>query len=430
MLSLNKKLEKLEEIGETIKVAIVGAGKMGKSLVSQLSLVKGMTPSLVANRSIEKAIKAYTSVGIKEDDILVTNSIDKINEAIEKGSPVVTEYVDLVPKVNLIDTVVDATGVPEVGARLAVNSISNKKNIILLNVEADAVVGPILHRYASDAGVVYSGTAGDEPGSVIELYEYAEGLGFNVLAIGKGKNNPIDLEVTPETVYEEARKKQLNPKMLASFVDGTNTMIEMTCMANATGFVPDLRGGHGVSATVNELPDIFRLKEDGGILNKYGVVDYVNGIAPGVFTIITSENDEVHNLMNFLKMGSGPNYILYRPYHLTSLETPATIARAKLCNEPTIAPTKGMIAETVTVAKKDLRPGDKLDHIGGYTVYGTIETYENAKKNNFVPIGLINENTIVKKPIEKGEILTYDSIDVDTSTFIYKLRSLQEELLG
>ncbi len=430
MLGLNNKLNKLDEMGKAIKVAIVGAGKMGKSMVSQLTLVKGMVPSLVANRSVEKAIEAYKLAGIKEEDIVVTNSLKELNKAIEEGKSVVTEYVDLASKVNLVETVVDATGAPEVGARLAMDSISNGKNIVMLNVEADAAVGPILYKKAKDAGVVYTGTAGDEPGSVIEIYEYAQGLGFDVLAIGKGKNNPINLEVTPETVYEEATKKRLNPRMLVSFVDGTNTMIEMTCMANATGLIPDIRGGHGVNGTVDELPGIFRLKKDGGILNKYGVVDYVNGIAPGVFAIITSENNEVNNLMEFLKMGSGPNYVLYRPYHLTSLETPATIARATLYNEPTIAPTKGMVAETVAVAKKNLKPGDKLDYIGGYTVYGTIETYENAKDNNFVPIGLIDENTIVRKNIKKGELLTKDSIKIDNSTFIYKLRKLQDELLG
>ncbi len=429
MLGLNNKLKRLDDIGKTIKVAIVGAGKMGRSLVNQLSLVKGMVPSLVVNRTREKAVNAYISAGIKKEDIVITNSLKEINKALEEGKPVVTEYADLVPKADLIDIVVDATGVPETGARLAIESISNKKNIVALNVESDAVVGPILHKYAEDAGVVYTGTAGDEPGAVIELYEYAIGIGFDVLAIGKGKNNPINLDANPETVCEKAKSKKLKPKMLASFIDGTNTMIEMTCMANATGFIPDVRGGHGVNGVVEELPDIFRLKKDGGLLNKYGVVDYVNGIAPGVFVIITTKNDEVHNLMRFLKMGSGPNYILYRPYHLTSLETPATIARAVLYEEPTIAPTKGMVAETVTLAKKDLKAGDKLDYIGGYTVYGKIETYENAKKNNLIPIGLINENAIVKKDIKKGELLTYDSVNIDTSTLIYKLRILQDELM-
>src|SRR5699024_2086107 len=184
------------------------------------------------------------------------------NKAVEEEKPVVTEYVDLVSKANLIETVVDATGVPEVGARLAMDSISNGKNIVMLNVEADAVVGSILYKKARNAGVVYTGTAGDEPGSVIEICEYAQGLGFDVLAIGKGKNNPINRNVTPEAVYEKTTKKRLNPRMLASIVDGTDTMIEMTCMANATGLIPDIRCGQGVNGTVDELPNIFRLKKD------------------------------------------------------------------------------------------------------------------------------------------------------------------------
>src|SRR5699024_9686135 len=165
MLGLNNKLKKLDEMGKTIKVAIVGAGKMGKSMVSQLTLVKGMAPSLVATRSVEKAIEAYKLAGIKAEDTVVTNSLKELNKAVEEEKPVVTEYVDLVSKANLIETVVDATGVPEVGARLAMDSISNGKNIVMLNVEADAVVGSILYKKARNAGVDYTGTAGDEPGS-------------------------------------------------------------------------------------------------------------------------------------------------------------------------------------------------------------------------------------------------------------------------
>ncbi len=218
--------------------------------------------------------------------------------------------------------------------------------------------------------------------------------------------------------------------MLTSFKDGTKTMVEMTAMANATGFIPDVRGGHGVSATVNELPGIYRLKEDGGILNQYKIVDYVNGVAPGVFIIVTSKLPQVHHEMQYLSMGPGPNYVLYRPYHLTSLETPLTVARAAIYNEPTIVPLDGEpVAETITVAKRDLKAGERLDGIGGFTVYGSIETYKKAKEERLLPIGLVNKNTIVKRDIKKGEYLTYDMVELDTNTLIYKLRQLQEEII-
>ena len=429
MLTMNRKLNELAEQGKYIKVAIVGAGKMGKGLVNQMSRIRGMLPSLVVNRNIEKAVDAFFSAGIGQEDIVISNSLNEINYYLEKGKFIATEDMDIATKANTIEAVVDATGVPEVGAKISLDSIENRKHIIMLNVEADSVVGPILYKKAKEAGVVYTGTAGDEPGAVMELYDFAVGLGFEVLAIGKGKNNPLDLEVNPDIVYEKALKKGLKPHMLTGFIDGTNTMIEMTCMANATGFVPDIRGGHGINSDLKDLTSFFRLREEGGILNKYGIVDYVMGIAPGVFAIFTTKLDEVHKQLQYLNMGSGPNYVLYRPYHLTSLETPITIFNACYYKEATIAPTKGIVAETITVAKKDLKVGDRLDGIGGYTVYGSIEEYKVAKEKNLVPIGLIDKDTKVIKDIKKGQPITYDMVAMNKERNIYKLRKLQEEVM-
>ena len=430
MLSMNKKLIELSKEDKDIKVAIVGAGKMGKGLVNQMSRIKGMIPALVINRNGEKAINALLSAGIRREDIIVSNSLNEINYSLEKGKYVVSEDINIAGGANQIDAIVDATGVPEVGAKVSLDAINNRKHIIMLNVEADSAIGPILYKHAKEAGVVYTGTAGDEPGAVMELYDFAVGLGFEVLAIGKGKNNPIDLEANPDTTYEKALEKGLKPHMLAGFIDGTNTMIEMTCMANATGFIPDIRGAHGINSNIDDLTRFLRLKEEGGILNKYKIVDYVRGIAPGVFAIFTTRLEEVHKQLEYLNMGSGPNYILYRPYHLTSLETPITIFNACIYNRPTIAPTEGAVAETITIAKKDLKPGDKLDRIGGYTIYGSIEEHKIAKKENLVPVGLIDRNTKVVKDIKKGQFITYDMVELDTSTSIYKLRQAQDKIIG
>ena len=171
-----------------------------------------------------------------------------------------------------------------------------------------------------------------------------------------------------------------------------------------------------------------RLKSEGGVLNSYYTVDYVRGIAPGVYTIFTTNLEEVHNQLQYLNMGAGPNYVLYRPYHLTSLETPLTIYNACVNNEATIAPTCGLVADTVTVAKKDLRAGDRLDSIGGYTVYGSIEKYKIAKSEKLVPIGLINDRTVLTRDVKKGEFITYDMIDLDKSTLLYRLRQQQEAM--
>lgn len=426
---MNRELIGLAKQEKAIKVAIVGTGKMGRGLVIQLSRIKGMLPQLVINRNGEKALNSLLKAGVRKDEIVVTNSLTKLNSALEKGKFVVSEDMDLAAKANAIHAIVDATGVPEVGAKLALAAIENRKHIIMLNVEADSVIGPILYKYAKEAGVIYTGTAGDEPGAVMELYDFAKRLGFEVLAMGKGKNNPLDVEANPDSVQEDAFKKALNPRMLTGFIDGTNTMIEMTCIANATGFIPDIRGGHGIDSNIEDLVDFFKLKEEGGILNSYQVVDYVRGIAPGVFLIFTTDLEDIHDQLRYLNMGEGPNYVLYRPYHLTSLETPNSIFEACLNHKPTIAPTKGLVADTIAIAKKDLKAGERLDGIGGFTVYGSIETYKKAKEERLLPIGLVNENTVVKRDIKKGEFLTYDMVELDTNTLIYKLRQLQEEII-
>lgn len=429
MIGLYNKLNKLQEDNKSIKVSIIGAGLMGKGLVSQMMLVKGMVPSLVVSNKISDAVEAYTLAGVSGDDIVIAKTLSEINMAMESNKYVVTDITEYGTKGNLIDVVVDATGVPNAGAKIAMDSINNKKHIVMLNVEADTVIGPILNKLAKEAGVVYTGTAGDEPGSVKEIFDFAETTGFEVLAIGKGKNNPIDYNATPDSVREKALKSKLNPKKLASFVDGTNTMVEMAAMANSTGFIPDIRGGYGPTTTVDNLPKIYSLKEDGGILDKYKIVDYAHGIAPGVFVIVTTSLPQVHHEMQFLKMGPGPNYVLYRPYHLTSLETPISIASAYLYNEPTIAPKYNKpVAEVITMAKKDLKAGERLDGMGEYTILGSIDTYEVAKKENLVPIGLIDNNTIVKRDIKKGEFITYDMVELDTTTEIYKLRNIQDKI--
>ncbi|MDU5083191.1 NAD(P)-dependent oxidoreductase [uncultured Tissierella sp.] len=428
MTSLNNKLKELDESNKHIKVSIIGAGLMGKGLVSQMMLVKGMEPSLVVSNKISDAVEAYTLAGISKDDIVIARTLSEINIAMESNKYVVTDITEYATKPNLVDVVVDATGVPDAGARIALDSIENKKHIVMLNVEADVVVGPILNKMAKKAGVVYTGTAGDEPGSVKEIFDFAEAAGFEVLAIGKGKNNPIDYEATPDSIREKALKSKLNPIKLASFIDGTNTMVEMAAMANSTGFIPDIRGGYGPTTEVNDLPKVYSLKEEGGILNKYRIVDYAHGVAPGVFAIVTTSLPQVHHEMQFLKMGSGPNYVLYRPYHLTSLETPISIAKAYFYKEATIAPAyEKTVAEVITMAKKDLKKGERLDGIGEYTVLGSIDTCEVAKSENLVPIGLINNNAVIKRDIKKGECITYDMVDLDTNTTIYKLRMEQEK---
>ena len=262
-----------------------------------------------------------------------------------------------------------------------------------------------------------------------ELYDFADSLGFEVRVVGKGKNNEVDLECNPDTVSEEALRRGISTKMLTAFKDGTKTMVELTAMSNATGFVPDVRGGHGAKAQVEDLPKLLSLKEEGGILNQYGVVEYINGVAPGVFVVVSSKLPEVHKEMHYLSMGPGPNYVLFRPYHLCSLETPLSVAKAVLDHQSTIVPIRGPISETITVAKKDLKAGSKLDGIGGYTVYGTVERFDISQKIGALPLGLVNKNTIIKKDVKKGDLITYDMVDLDQNSLIVQLRKLQDRFL-
>ncbi|WP_416175622.1 NAD(P)H-dependent oxidoreductase [Clostridium sp.] len=428
MLGLNYKLQQLEEKGETIYTAIIGAGQMGRGMTSQMILMKGITPSIVVDINIENAKTAFRNAGISEKDIMVAEDQDKVDEWIREKKYVVASDSHFATESKVIQAVIEATGVTEVGAEIALDTILNKKHIVMLNAETDAVIGPILKRFADNAGVIFTGAAGDEPGAVKELYDFAVASGFEVRVIGKGKNNKVDLECNPDTVKEEAIRRGVSPHMLAAFKEGSKTMVEMALMSNATGCVPDIRGAHGISAQVKDLPEMLSLKEEGGVLDKYGVVEYVNGIAPGVFLIVTSKLPEVRNELEYLSMGKGPNYVLYRPYHLCSLETPLSVAKAVLDNQATIAPMSGLVSEVLTVAKKDMKAGEKLDGIGGYTVYGTIEKADVAKQMNAVPVGLINRDTVLTKDVKKGDIITYDAVEFGRETTLMELRRLQDKI--
>ncbi|MBC7333795.1 MAG: NAD(P)-dependent oxidoreductase [Actinobacteria bacterium] len=472
MLGLNRKLKRLSEEGESIKVAVAGVGQMGKGLISHIRDLEGMDVLVVANREITRTLRILIEeVELKKDEIVLVRAINKANEfpagngtskipdmealgkelgievlvidEAEKASSlngklkdyilrrkiILTDSLLLLSRIEDVDVVVDATGSPEAGAYIAFSAIFNRKHVVSLNVETDVIVGPILKKLADNQGIVYTVSAGDEPGALIELCDFADALGLEVVVAGKGKNNPLDRDANPTTLKEYAESKGSSAKMMTSFVDGTKSMIEMACLSNATGLIPDCRGMHGPRANVRDLVNVFRLKKDGGILNRTGVVDFAIGdIAPGVFLVYTTEQKFIKKDLKYLQLGEGPNYLLYRPYHLTSIETPLSIARAYFYGEPTIAPLKGLVSEVITVAKKDLREGEIIDGIGGYTVYGLIELYEIARKENLLPIGL-SEGCRLKRNIEKGRPITYDDVVLRENSMVLQLRRLQERTI-
>jgi len=430
MLNMDRKLQQRAETGEIIRTGVVGAGQMGRGLITQLVRMKGLTPSIVSARNVENAGNALVSAGIDRTDIVIADTLSQANEAMERGKFVATSNLDALTKANLLDCVIDATGIPDVGAKVAYESLTNQKHVVMLNVETDVVLAPYLKRLAEREGVIYTGSAGDEPGAVMELYTFAKAIGLDVKVIGKGKNNKLAYDCTPESVLEEATRRIMSPKMLCAFKDGTKTMVELTAMSNATGMIPDVIGAHGIASDVVGLNEKFKLKADGGILHKHGVVEFVNGIAPGVFVTVATDNDEVRYQMDYLLMGPGPLWTLYRPYHLGSLETPLSAAKAVIDHEATIVPIDGLVSECITVAKRDLQAGETIDGHGGFTTYASIAPIEVSDQNRYVPYGLVTDTTKMKRSVKKGALLTLDDVELDQSTLIYRLRKEQDALYG
>ncbi len=416
-MSLRRKLEALQRGGNPIRVGLVGAGQMGRGFIAQVAGIPGMEVTACADVDPERAIAAFREAG--------QEPVEGLNG--DPGKPAVTGDGVELARSESVDVVVEATGIPEVGARVAYEAIQNRKHAVMLNAEADVTVGAILGRLAQSAGVIYTGSAGDEPGAIMDLYDFATSLGFEVVVAGKGKNNPLDVYATPESVAEEAESKRMNPHMLASFVDGTKTMVEMAAVANATGFVPDIPGMHGPEETdPNRLGDVFSLKEEGGLLSRYRVVDYVRGVAPGVFVIVRSPEGPVRETMRYVGRGEGPNHVLYRPYHLTSLETPLSVAHAVIYGEPTIVSRPEPAAEVVAVAKRDIQAGEKLGGIGGLDYYGQI--YPVREAAGMLPAGLA-AGARTTRPVSRGQAIPRAGIELAEDSFVVSLRRLQDATL-
>ncbi|MDQ0202530.1 NAD(P)H-dependent oxidoreductase [Pectinatus haikarae] len=432
MLNMDQKLLKREEEGKIIRTGIVGAGQMGRGMVTQMAIMKGISPAIVSDIKLDNVINAFHYAGIADEQIAVAKTLADANKYMEMGKFVATENSELISQANLVECAIDVTGVPEVGVKIAIDSMNNGKHVVMMDVETDVVIGSYLKKLGEKNNVIYTGSAGDEPGAVMELYSFARAMGMQVKVMGKGKNNKLDYACNPDTVLEEATRRKMSPRMLCAFKDGTKTMVEMTAMSNATGLIPDVIGGHGPSASPDErckeLNSIFRLKKDGGILDKHGVVEFVNGIAPGVFVTVSTENEEIAYQMQYHSMGPGPLWTLYRPYHLCNLETPLTVAKAVIDKEPTIIPIDGPVSECITAAKKDLKAGEYIDGIGGYTTYGSIAAAEETYANGYVVYGLINKKSRMKKDVKKGQLLTLNDVELDTGTQLYNVRKEQDAM--
>jgi predicted homoserine dehydrogenase-like protein len=368
-------------------------------------------------------------MGIGEPKIVVTNKAGAAEDALRAGKYVVTEDAVMLAKLESLDAVVEATGLTEVGARVAWNCVLHSKHVIMLNVETDVTVGPLLHRVAQKAGCVYTAASGDEPGVCKMLYNLAGTMGFEIVCLGKGKNNPIDFGATPDSCREEAESRGMNPKMLAAFKDGSKTMVELAAMSNATGLVPDVLGMHGAKVDVPDLNKVFIPEEDGGILSRRGCVDYSTGrVAPGVFAVITSPDPRVRVDMKFYSMGPGPYYTLYRPYHLCAIETPVSVAEAVLYGESTIV-SKRLVSEVATIAKRDLHVGEIVGEIGSPDILGRTYLFTEAHAQKAIPLGLAPGGKVLKE-IARGDLLTEENFAPNSAKFVYELRKVQDAQLA
>lgn len=431
MYEIDSKLLKLHEAGTPVHIALIGAGQMGKDIVSQISEMKGVVCDVVVDIKTEIAIDAYKQANYT-GEIVVTDSVEEAEKAIAEGKKVATTNYKLAVASRQIQSVIDATGSPEMGARVTLDCIFYKKHIVMMNVECDVTVGPILRKLCEKAGIVYSLTAGDEPGSIVEVYRFAKALGFEVIAAGKGKNNPLDIYANPgmKEWADKAAARDMSPRMLIEFVDGSKTMVEMAAVSNATGLKPDVRGMHGPKCNVKDLAKVFSLKEQGGILDHTGVVDFgIGDINPGVFVIVTTENKRIIDGLVQRDMGNGPNYLLYRPYHLCSIETPITACQAVLYGESTAHPMDRLVSECITVAKKDLKKGEVLDAIGEYCYRASIEHANIAREGNMLPVGLA-KGAIMKCDVARDEIITYDMVELNEKSVLLQMRRMQDQMLA
>ena len=414
--------------GRQIAVGIVGAGQMGEGLACQMELMRGIATCMIADIQPGRAQQALISAGIAKEEIIETTSPTQAAEVLAAGKRVATSDATLLATVEGLDIVVEATGIPVVGAEIARDAILNRRHVLQMNVETDATVGYILRSMAQAAGVVYTLTCGDEPGATAELYDFVVSLGFEPICAGKGKNNPLDRHATPDTVAQRAHQQQMNPKMLASFVDGTKTMVEMTSLANGIGFIPDIRGMHGPAAEPQSISRVFVPQEAGGVISAPGRVEYGIGIAPGVFVVFTAQNPKIVRDLIYVNLGPGPYWALYRPYHLCNLETPISIVRAVLKGDTTLATDSPPTAETISVAKRDLKAGETIDGLGGFSVYGMIETATTAQQRNLLPLGLA-PGAILQRDVIQDQPLTYQDINLNEQSVIVQLRRMQDQIL-
>ena len=428
MILVDRALARRRERGEPIRVGMIGAGFMGRGVARQIiRYTPGMVLAAVSNRSPAGARRAYAEAGV--DDVVEAQTSAGVAAAVAAGRPVVTEDPMAVCAADGIDVICDVTGAVEFGAAVTLAAFEAGKPVVTMNAELDGTIGPLLAHRAASAGLVFSGVDGDQPGVELNLFRFVSGLGLTPLVLGNIKGLQ-DRFRTPTTQAGFAAKWGQDPHMVTSFADGTKVSFEQAIVANATGMTVERRGMRGAdhAGHVDELAgayDVDRLQELGG------VVDYVVGATPGpgVFCLAAIDDPVQAHYLNLYKLGTGPLYSFYTPYHLCHFEVPGSLARAVDFGDAAIAAAGPPLVEVVATAKTDLRPGEVIDDLGGYLTYGEAERADVTAARRLLPMGVAAGCTVVR-PVARDATLTYDDVVLPHGRLIDKLRDEQAALFG
>src|SRR5713226_7500170 len=432
--------------GRPVTVGLIGAGKFGTMFASQVRLTDAMHLVALADLEVSRARRQLRTAGWNDESI----SAPSLGNALARGITHVTEDTEALIACPEIEVIVEATGVPAAGIRHALGAIAHGKHIVMVNVEADALAGPLLARNAKTAGVVYSLAWGDQPALICEHVDWARACGFKVIAAGKGtRYEPHYHRSTPDTLWDILDKylqiedrNSINPKMFNSFVDGTKSGIEMTAVCNATGLVPQSEGLAFPPATRFELADVCKPKSAGGTLEKEGVTEVVSSVyrdgrdvphhlALGTYVVFEGESAYARRCFTEYAMlpdGSGRFAALYRPIHMIGLELGISVASAALRREATGAPT-GFRSDVVATAKKSMKAGEMLDGEGGFCVWGRQTPADRSLDRGLLPLGLAYKVKL-KRDVAEGEMLKWDDVAYDPNDLAVKVRREMEAAFG
>jgi len=425
MMIIDTALKKRQSDNNPVRVAMVGAGFMGRGVALQIvNSTPGMKLVAISNRNLNQARRAYNEANVQ--DMVVVDKVAQLEDAIAQDRCAITDDAFLLCQAEGIDAIIEVTGAVEFSAQVVFMAIQHGKHVIMMNAELDGTVGPILKVYADKAGVVLTNVDGDQPGVIMNLYRFVKGIGVKPVLCGniKGLHDPYR---NPTTQEGFARKWGQNPAMVTSFADGTKISYEQAIVANATGMRVAKRGMFGPTVAtgtpITEAVNWYPLEE---LLQGPGIVDYVVGAAPnpGVFVLGTHDHPQQRHYLNLYKLGEGPLYCFYTPYHLCHFEVPNTVARAVLFSDAAIAPIAGPRVDVVATAKIDLKAGQTIDGIGGYMTYGLAENSQVVNQGSLLPMGLA-EGCRLRRDVPKDQVLCMDDVTLPEGRLSDKLRAEQ-----